>query len=533
MALTNVLVQQSIANVGQPKALLVDARGQPLITDSKDISNKPVANEESARETSLNIQKMVDLLEVIAKGVSGRGNDELKENTDSKMNFGNMLGYYGSMIFFKLFDALFSGIAAAARFIFARVLPFLAKGFIKIIAGFFGFLAGLPAGLAAAVIGGITVAIAGFVRAFKDAFEMYKSGGSFFEIVGAFVEGFFKGALNFVFGIVDWVANLFGLDLPDNLGDIIVDGIKNFFKGIGDYISELPERLGKMLSGFLNNLGIPEFKVFGVSIGPFYPFRKSETSTPQEDTVGSEKPPTKTIMPKSNVEGLNSDRTLDSDGMPSKVPVTPVSPLINKTVTGESVSIRRAPKEMSKEDAMALLNKNPWVMSHMNLGIKYALADGKGEPSVSDLLGGYGDPTWQRNNKMEGVIEAVYRVYPEVISKVFNRSVGGKDVRDLIESTEDSGTRAKIADEALSGIVPTKKNNLISPGTPSDVGTSIMNASAEAENAKSAASSNVIINAPSSTVNAPKESNLMTSKNVRNDENTLSKYVGSLYGSNI
>ena len=60
-----------------------------------------------------------------------------------------------------------------------------------------------------------------------------------------------------------------------------------------------------------------------------------------------------------------------------------------------------------------------------------------------------------------------------------------------------------------------------------------MNSSNEAESAKSAASSNVIINAPSSTVNAPKESNLMTSRNVRNDENTLSKYVGSLYGSNV
>ena len=252
MALTNVLVQQSIANEGQPKALLVDAKGQPLVSNVENSSNKP-ANEEAARETALNIQRMVDLLEVIAKGVSGKDNDALKENTDSKMNFGNMLGFYGSMVFFKLFDALFSGIASAARFIFARVLPFLAKGFVRIIAGFFGFLAGLPAGLAAAIIGGITVAIAGFVRGIKDAFAMYKSGGSFFDIVGAFVEGFFKGALNFVFGIVDWVANLFGFDLPDNLGDIIVDSIKKFFTSIGDYISKLPERLGQMLSGFLNN----------------------------------------------------------------------------------------------------------------------------------------------------------------------------------------------------------------------------------------------------------------------------------------
>lgn len=521
MALTNVLVQQSIANVGQPKALLVDARGQPLITDSKDISNKPVANEESARETSLNIQKMVDLLEVIAKGVSGRGNDELKENTDSKMNFGNMLGYYGSMIFFKLFDALFSGIAAAARFIFARVLPFLAKGFIRIIAGFFGFLAGLPGGLAAAVIGGITVAIAGFVRAFKDAFEMYKSGGSFFEIVGAFVEGFFKGALNFVFGIVDWVANLFGLDLPDNLGDIIVDGIKNFFKGIGDYISELPERLGKMLSGFLNNLGIPEFKVFGVSIGPFYPFRKSEIQAPQEDTVGPAKTtPSKTIMPKANnVEGLNSDRTLDPNGMPSKVPVTPISPVINKSVTGESVSLPKTP--MTKESAKALLTpevSDKFVSRLADLSLE-PRTTGK-ELSDSDI-----DAALSEVGSKEQV---------QAFRKLESGEDGAISYVKRFNTNLNVNRGNMVRPQALSNTVSSPlESNSISPGTPSDVGNQIMTSSAEAENAKSAASSNVIINAPSSTVNAPKESNLMTSKNVRNDENTLSKYVGSLYGSNI
>lgn len=525
MALTNVLVQQSIANVGQPKALLVDARGQPLITDSKDISNKPVANEESARETSLNIQKMVDLLEVIAKGVSGKDSNALEENTDSKMNFGNMLGFYGSMVFFKLFDALFAGIASAARFIFARVLPFLAKGFIKIIAGFFGFLAGLPAGIAAALIGAITVSIAGLVRAFKDAFAMYKAGGSFFEIVGAFVEGFFKGALNFVFGIVDWVANLFGLDLPDNLGDIIVNSIKKFFTSIADYISELPRRLGQMLSGFLNNLGIPEFKVFGVSIGPFYPFRKSETQAPQENTVGPEKPiPSKTIMPKANnVEGLNSDRTLDSEGMPSKVPVTPVSPLINKTVTGESVSLPKTP--MTKESAKSILDKNEGLQDAMNIRMNSlmmsASTSGKEltDSNINTALSEIG--TKQEVQAYRKLNENVINSNLKFINK---KAVSGNDLAK--SNVANSGN-------AISGVSPTESNNLISPGTPSDIGSQIMASSAEAENAKSAASSNVIINAPSSTVNAPKESNLMTSKNVRNDENTLSKYVGSLYGSNI
>jgi len=126
MALTNVLVQQSIVNDGQPKALLVDAKGQPLVSNVENSSNKP-ANEETARETSLNIQRMVDLLEVIAKGVSGRDSNALEENTDSKMNFGNMLGFYGAMLISKLFGALFSGIAAASRFIFKGVLPFLTR----------------------------------------------------------------------------------------------------------------------------------------------------------------------------------------------------------------------------------------------------------------------------------------------------------------------------------------------------------------------------------------------------------------------
>jgi hypothetical protein len=76
--------------------------------------------------------------------------------------------------------------------------------------------------------------------------------------------------------------------------------------------------------------------------------------------------------------------------------------------------------------------------------------------------------------------------------------------------------------------------SFITPGAPSDTGNQVMTSSAEAESAKSASSSsNIIVNAPSSTVNSPKESNLISSRNVRNDENTLSKYVGTLYGANI
>lgn len=525
MALTNVLVQQSIANDGQPKALLVDAKGQPLVSNVENSSNKP-ANEEAARETALNIQRMVDLLEVIAKGVSGRDSNALEENKpESTSSFGTMLGFYGAMLISKLFGALFSGIAAASRFIFKGVLPFLTKGFLRIIVGFFGFLAGLPAGLAAAIIGGITVAIAGFVRGIKDAFAMYKSGGSFFDIVGAFVEGFYKGALNFVFGIVDWVANLFGFDLPDNLGDIIVDSIKKFFTSIGDYISKLPERLGQMLSGFLNNLGIPEFKVFGVAIGPFYPFRKSEISTTQQDTVGPEKPiPSKTIMPKANnVEGLNSDRTIGSDGAPSKAPVTPVSPVINKSVNGESVSLPKTP--ITKESAKSILDKNTGLEDAMNIrmnGLMMGASMSGKELTDSNINAALSEI----GTKEE--VQAYRKLNEDIINrnqKSLNKKVASGN--NLSNSNELSSANT------LSGVSSTGSNNIISPGTPSDVGNQLMASSADAESAKSAASSNVIINAPSSTVNAPKESNLMTSKTVRNDENTLSKYVGSLYGSNV
>jgi hypothetical protein len=102
MALTNVLVQQSIANEGQPKALLVDAKGQPLVSNVENNSNKP-ANEEATRETQLNIQKMVDLLEVIAKGVTNNSGQNLEENKpDSTSSFGTMLGFYGAMLISKL-----------------------------------------------------------------------------------------------------------------------------------------------------------------------------------------------------------------------------------------------------------------------------------------------------------------------------------------------------------------------------------------------------------------------------------------------
>lgn len=524
MALTNVLVQQSIANEGQPKALLVDAKGQPLVSNVENNSNKP-ANEEAARETSLNIQRMVDLLEVIAKGVSGRDSNALEENKpESTSSFGNMLGFYGAMLISKLFGALFSGIAAASRFIFKGVLPFLTKGFLRIIVGFFGFLAGLPAGLAAAIIGGITVAIAGFVRGIKDAFAMYKSGGSFFDIVGAFVEGFYKGALNFVFGIVDWVANLFGLDLPDNLGDIIVNSIKKFFTSIGDYISKLPERLGQMLSGFLNNLGIPEFKVFGVAIGPFYPFRKSEISTPQQDTVGPEKPiPSKTIMPKANnVEGLNTDRTIGSDGSPSKVPVIPISPVINKSVTGESVSLPK--QKMTKEEAKAVVEGHP-KLKQIQAVFDEAQINGLtvNRNQVENILGN-DDPKFRQafETLYKNELEKMYAANESVASTAKEKGVSPEQLRKMRQQQTINDIEAS-----------TKSSGSLTPGTPSDVGNQLMASSADAESAKSAASSNVIINAPSSTVNAPKESNLMTSRNVRNDENTLSKYVGSLYGSNV
>jgi hypothetical protein len=519
MALTNVLVQQSIANEGQPKALLVDARGQPLITDSSKDVSKPI-DEETARETAVNIQKMVDLLEVIAKGISGRSSEDLQEAPASKMNFGNMLGFYGSMLFVKLFDSIFSGIASAGRFIFARVLPFLAKGFIKIIIGFFGFLAGVPGGVAAAIVGAITVAIAGFVRAFKDAFAVYKSGGTFFDIVGTFVEGFYKGALNFVFGVVDWILNLFGLDLPDNLGDIIVDGIKDLFKNIVNYISDLPKRIGGMISGFLNNIGIPEFSIFGYKIGPFYPFRKGEISTPEKDTVGAEnKTPVKinqantTVMSEGKKAGILSDLSGATAPVP-KVEVTPINSVIPKPIGNAPAPSLN--KKMTPEEAKKIVTED--------VGAKFVdrLSTLSMEPRTTG-----------KEITDSDIDKALLEVGTKEQVQAFKTLESGEEgaygyvKRFNTNYNTLSGNMVKSPNVKPSG-------SFITPGAPSDTGNQVMTSSAEAESAKSASSSsNIIVNAPSSTVNSPKESNLISSRNVRNDENTLSKYVGTLYGANI
>ena len=259
-----------------------------------------------------------------------------------------------------------------------------------------------------------------------------------------------------------------------------------------------------------------------MTVGPFYPFRKSEISTPQQDTVGPEKPiPSKTIMPKANnVEGLNSDRTIGSDGAPSKAPVTPVSPVINKSVNGESVSLPKTP--ITKESAKSILDKNEGLQDAMNIrmnGLMMGASMSGKELTDSNINAALSEI----GTKEE--VQAYRKLNEDVITrnqKHINKKVASEN--NLSKSNDLSSANT------LSGVSPTGS---ISPGTPSDVGNQIMASSADAESAKSAASSNVIINAPSSTVNAPKESNLMTSKTVRNDENTLSKYVGSLYGSNV
>ena len=62
MALANILVEQSIANDGQPRAVLVDSQGKPLIRNTSEENKPKTPTEEQNRETQFNIQKIVVII---------------------------------------------------------------------------------------------------------------------------------------------------------------------------------------------------------------------------------------------------------------------------------------------------------------------------------------------------------------------------------------------------------------------------------------------------------------------------------------
>ena len=92
----------------------------------------------------------------------------------------------------------------------------------------------------------------------------------------------------------------------------------------------------------------------------------------------------------------------------------------------------------------------------------------------------------------------------------------------------DKGLNARIQKRNLE-----KANSSLTPAASPDSGNAVMDGSAAAEAAKSKESSNVVINAPSSTINAPKSSNMVMPENIRNSEPSMSRYVDGLSGVNI
>ena len=60
MALANILVEQSIANDGQPRAVLVDSQGKPLIRNTSEENKPKTPTEEQKAEEKLAVGKPLE-----------------------------------------------------------------------------------------------------------------------------------------------------------------------------------------------------------------------------------------------------------------------------------------------------------------------------------------------------------------------------------------------------------------------------------------------------------------------------------------
>lgn len=501
MALANILVEQSIANDGQPRAVLVDSQGKPLIRNTSEQNKPKTPTEEQNRETQFNIQKMVDLLEIIAKNVSVKDMKpvEKKEKEESSsflsgiaFSFGMQLAKYMR----KFFGLLMNGLVA----IYKNPLKYAGR-----------LLQRFP------LIAAITTGIAGLARGIKEALKVYKDGGAFTDVLFAFMDGFTKGILNFAFDAIDWVLGIFGIDLfPDNFGDKIVNSVKELFTSIIDYIKSIPARLG----GALKEALVPKGgKIDNLTQGYF------NKEVPTTTTVATDKAVSNTTfkMPEGNKTGITSDLS----GVTAPITkVEPMSSVIPKPISGTpSPSFKT---KMTDDEAKQILTPevNDKFTSRLSDLALEPRTTGK-ELSDSDIdaaLSQVGTKEQvQAFKKLESGEEGAIG-----FAKRFNTNL---NVRRGIMTPKAPNSNISNLTASSS---ESSASNLISPGTPSDVGNQIMASSSAIEDSKiSSSSSPIIVSAPSSTVNAPKESNLMTSKTVRNDENTLSKYVGSLYGSNV
>jgi hypothetical protein len=435
--------------------------------------------------------------------------------------------------------------------------------------------------------GGVSAMLAGFglFRGFKDAAAAREKGESEFGIFAEFAKGTIKGILNIPLNILDNILNIFDIDIPDNMGDLIVDGAISMVKNLADYIKNLPDRIMKAITGMIENIGIPEFKILGKSFGPYYPFR-GDGEIQQEDTQGS--PTTsKTIMPESkNKEGISDDLNLKE--FSPTVPVTTSSDkatkkpfdaaeykklegttsFIKDPATGEGMTMKKTSREMTKQQAMEVLGnqRNQSMIKQINGAIKFAFRDGKPIPDISELPFMSMEATSGVNNTPERRMftDAVHKVYPELMAKLWDsKTKDGKNASDLLKDLNDpmSDYNASGKGDGLEKASQVAKENFDSVFQPvqdvmltkeeykkkgdlgkvntslvtsqSDSGNAIMDSSAAAEAAKSKESSNVVINAPSSTINAPKSSNMVMPENIRNSEPSMSRYVDGLNGVNI
>lgn len=523
-------VGNTVSQARSGKSAILDSRGNPIITPAKS-GVTPVsggASLEQSREKDALQERMINLLTAIEANTSGK-------NIDAKA---------------KPQQTLAESVMAT--------LGSMAGGVSAMLAGF------------------------GLFRGFKDAAAAREKGESEFGIFAEFAKGTIKGILNIPFNILDNILNVFDIDIPDNMGDLIVEGAIKMVKDLANYIKNLPDRIMKAITGMIENIGIPEFKILGKSFGPYYPFR-GDGEVQQEDTQGS--PTTsKTIMPEpKNKEGISDDLNLKEFS-----PTAPVTTSSNKAtkkpfdaaeykklegttsfikdpVTGEGMTVKKTSQEMTKEQAMEVLGDKKFgsMVDQINQYIKFAFMDGKPMPNISDLP--FMNSELNQSNPFTNTPErkmftdAVYKIYPELINKLYqSKTKDGKNASDLLKELNDPLSAnaahegldvATITTEAYKPIFQPvmdkglnariqkrnleKANSSLTPAASPDSGNAVMDGSAAAEAAKSKESSNVVINAPSSTINAPKSSNMVMPENIRNSEPSMSRYVDGLSGVNI
>ena len=524
-------VGNTVSQARSGKSAILDSRGNPIITPAKS-GVTPVsggASLEQSREKDALQERMINLLTAIEANTSGK-------NIDAKA---------------KPQQTLAESVMAT--------LGSMAGGVSAMLAGF------------------------GLFRGFKDAAAAKEKGESDFGIFAEFVKGTIKGLLNIPFNILDNILNVFDIDIPDNMGDLIVEGAISMVKDLANYIKNLPDRIMKAITGMIENIGIPEFKILGKSFGPYYPFR-GNGEVPQEDTQGSpeqSKPSTFTMPEPKNKEGISDDLNIKEFS-----PTAPVTTSSNKAtkkpfdaaeykklegttsfvkdpVTGEGMTVKKTSQEMTKEQAMEVLGDKKFgsMVDQINQYIKFAFMDGKPMPNISDLpfMDTSGNNPFNNTPERKMFIDAVHKIYPELINKLYqSKTKDGRNASDLLKELNDPLSAnaahegldvATITTEAYKPIFQPvmdkglnariqkrnleKANSSLTPAASPDSGNAVMDGSAAAEAAKSKESSNVVINAPSSTINAPKSSNMVMPENIRNSEPSMSRYVDGLSGVNI